>query len=101
IEWGLSGGAFYLLQARPIKGLDKIGQDDADLERIRGEEIASLQKLAAPNGTVWSRFNLSEILPDPTPMTWGIVRAFMSGRGGYGLMYRDLGFDPDPALDDI
>jgi pyruvate,water dikinase len=32
-------------------------------------------------------------------MTWAIVKRFMSGQGGYGLMYRDLGFDPDPALD--
>jgi pyruvate,water dikinase len=24
----------------------------------------------------------------------------MSGRGGFGLMYRDIGFDPDPALDE-
>src|SRR5262249_39591820 len=29
-----------------------------------------------------------------------IVRRFLSGRGGLGLMYRDLGFDPDPALDE-
>jgi pyruvate,water dikinase len=49
---------------------------------------------------VWSQFNLSEVLPEPTPMTWAIVRRFLSGRGGYGLMYRDLGFRVDPALDD-
>src|SRR5262249_4898070 len=48
-----------------------------------------------------ARFNLSEILPEPTPMTWAIVRQFMSGRGGFGQMYHDLGFDPDPALDEI
>src|SRR5262249_52239716 len=46
------------------------------------------------------RSNLAEVLPEPTPMTWAIVRRFMSGRGGFGLMYRDLGFDPDPALDE-
>ena len=33
-------------------------------------------------------------------MTWAIIRRFMSGRGGYGLMFRDLGFDPDPQLDE-
>jgi pyruvate,water dikinase len=33
-------------------------------------------------------------------MTWALVRRFMSGKGGFGLLYRDLGFDPDPALDD-
>jgi pyruvate,water dikinase len=33
-------------------------------------------------------------------MSWAIARRFMSGGGGYGLMFRDLGFDPDPILDD-
>jgi pyruvate,water dikinase len=63
--------------------------------------MAALEAMAEPSGTVWSRFNLAEILPEPTPMTWAIVRQFMSGRGGFGQMYHDLGFDPDPALDDI
>ena len=34
-------------------------------------------------------------------MTWAIVKQFMSGKGGFGQMYRDLGFDPDPALDEL
>ena len=33
-------------------------------------------------------------------MTWAVVRRFMSGAGGFGRMYRDLGYDPDPALDE-
>jgi pyruvate,water dikinase len=100
IEWGLSGGEFFLLQARPIKGLHR-GASAAERERVRGEEIEALRAKAEPGGTVWARFNLAEILPEPTPMTWAIVRRFMSGRGGYGLTYRDLGYQPDPALDEI
>jgi pyruvate,water dikinase len=106
IEWALSQGQFYLLQARAIKGLVERGANaqsavgTAERERIRQEEMGALAAKAEPGGTVWSRYNLSEILPAPTPMTWGIIRRFMSGRGGFGLMYRDLGFDPDPALDD-
>ncbi len=102
VEWGLSGGRFYLLQARPIKGGAAGGGDISDAERelVRREEIEALAARAEPGGTVWARYNLAEILPDPTPMTWAVVRRFMSGRGGFGLMYRDLGFDPDPALDE-
>ncbi|HYT87717.1 MAG TPA: PEP/pyruvate-binding domain-containing protein, partial [Gemmataceae bacterium] len=102
IEWALSQGRFYLLQARPIKRAAAVtqGPTEAEREQVRREEIAALAAMAAPDGTVWSRFNLSEILPAPTPMTWAVVRRFMSGGGGFGLMYRDLGFDPDPALDD-
>ena len=102
IEWALSRGEFYLLQSRAIKFSTPTGQaiDPALREKVRQEEIARCKAMAEPSGTVWSRFNLAEILPEPTPMTWGIVKQFMSGRGGYGLMYRDLGFDPDPALDE-
>jgi pyruvate,water dikinase len=117
IEWALSRGQFYLLQSRPIKGfLNKTPltpipsppeaggegrkSDPVELEKVRREEIEALATKADLEGTVWSRYNLAEILPSPTPMTWAIVRRFMSGQGGFGLMYRDLGFDPDPALDE-
>jgi phosphohistidine swiveling domain-containing protein len=108
IEWGLSRGTFYLLQTRPIKL--KAGApgpeaaaifEPAEVERVRLEEIANLKLITPPEGTVWSRYNLSEVLPEPTPMTWAVVRRFMSGKGGFGQMYRDLGFDPDPALDEV
>ncbi|GIW82805.1 MAG: hypothetical protein KatS3mg105_4612 [Gemmatales bacterium] len=95
IEWAKSAGRFYLLQARPIKPTADAAEE---IERIRQEEIAALRERAEPGGTVWSRYNLAEVLPEPTPMTWHIVRWFMSVHGGYGQMYRDLGFDPDPSL---
>jgi phosphohistidine swiveling domain-containing protein len=95
VEWAWSEGRFWLLQARPITT-----GGAAEREQVRQEEIAALRAKADPRGTVWSRFNLSESLPEPTPMTWSIVRRFMSGKGGFGLLYRDLGFDPHPALDD-
>jgi rifampicin phosphotransferase len=114
IEWALSQGRFYLLQARAIKGarMEKdsnlaaaktagVESCPTSVEGIRQEEIAAVLALAEPGGTVWSRYNLAEILPEPTPMTWAIVRKFMSGQGGFGQMYRDFGFDPDPALDDL
>jgi pyruvate,water dikinase len=101
VEWawvpeGADGGGsrFWLLQARPITA------GAGEREQVRREEVAALAVRADPRGTVWSRFSLSEVLPEPTPMTWAIVRRFMSGRGGFGLMYRDLGFHPDPSLDE-
>ncbi len=95
VEWAWADGRFWLLQARPITAA---GADER--EQVRREEIAALAAKADPGGTVWARFNLAESLPEPTPMTWAIMRRFMSGRGGYGLMYRDLGFKPDPSVDD-
>src|SRR5262249_61145737 len=48
--------------------------------------------------TVWVRYNLSEVLPEPTPMTWAIVQRLLAADGGFGAMNRDLGANPDPAL---
>jgi pyruvate,water dikinase len=95
IEWAWAEGRFWLLQARPITAAGA-----AEREQVRREEMATLTSQADKRGTVWSRFNLSEILPEPTPMTWAIVRRFMSGQGGFGLMYRDLGFDPHASLNE-
>lgn len=93
IEWALADGELWLLQSRPITAA-------ADQrEQVRQEEIARLRQRAEPEGTVWARYSLAEVLPDPLPLTWALWRNFMTGRGGYGRMYRELGFDPDPVLD--
>ncbi len=95
IEWAWANGRMWLLQARPVTTAGAF-----EKEEFRKSEIARLRALAAPTGTAWARYNLAEVLARPTPMTWAIIRRFMSGRGGYGLMFRDLGFDPDPQLDE-
>jgi pyruvate,water dikinase len=92
IEWAIANDELFLLQARPITttGLDR--------KAVRTEVIASLKPLADPRGTVWVRYNLSEILPRPTPMTWAVLQQLLAADGGIGLMNRDLGCRPDPAL---
>ncbi|MBT9583907.1 hypothetical protein IV102_11235 [bacterium] len=82
----------WILQARPITA-------SRDLrEQLRQSEMARAAALSHPGGTVWSRHNLAETLPTPLPMTWSIVRRMLSLRGAYGRLYRDLGYDPDPSL---
>ncbi len=94
IEWALASGELYLLQSRPITALA------SEREALRREEIGRLLRRAEPSGTVWARYSLAEVLPEPLPFTWALWRECMSARGGYGRMYRELGYDPDPALDD-
>ena len=96
VEWAHAKGQFYLLQARPITTLT----DAAEIELLRRQEIEALQKKADEGGTVWSRYNLSEVLPAPLPMTWAIMQEFMSGRGGFGLTCRELGFLPSRRFDE-
>jgi pyruvate,water dikinase len=93
VEWAYAGGQLFLLQARPITVATV-----AEREAVRQEVIASLRALAEPGGTVWVRYNLSEVLPAPTPMTWAVVQRLLAADGGFGAMNRDLGADPDPTL---
>jgi rifampicin phosphotransferase len=90
IEWSWAGGRFALLQARPIRGLDVIRA----VEPTRLEEVERLLLAANGQRRVWVAHNLGETLRFPTPLTWDIVRGFMSGDGGFGLLYRQLGYRP-------
>jgi phosphohistidine swiveling domain-containing protein len=93
VEWAVAGGKFFLLQARPITVASA-----AEREGVRQSVVADLKRKAEPKGTVWVRYNLSEVLPEPTPMTWSVVRRLLAADGGFGAMNRDLGAKPDPAL---
>jgi phosphohistidine swiveling domain-containing protein len=95
IEWAWAEGRFWLLQARPITAASA-----ADREQVRREEMAALAALAEPSGTVWSRYNIPEGMPEPTPMTWAQVSFLMGRVGGFGLMYRDLGYHPYHSQDE-
>lgn len=90
IEWGIADGRVVLLQTRKIRGLEII----EDAEKGRLAEITRLQSLAGDDPAVWVVHNLSETLTAPTPLTWDLVRWFMSAQGGYGQMYRLLGQHP-------
>lgn len=94
IEWGWGDGRFAMLQCRPIRGLEIA----RDVEAGRREEIERLRALSADRPRVWVIHNLSETLPNPTPLTWDIIRQFMSGAGGFGGMYRDLGYRPSEEV---
>lgn len=93
IEWAVAGGRVYLLQSRPITVATA-----ADRESARVGAIYALNRVEEPGPTVWVRYNLSEVLPAPTPMTWAVVQRLLAADGGFGAMNRDLGSPPDPAL---
>ena len=105
IEWALSDKQFVLLQARHITtptgsttsstSASVTSETDKDsIEKLREKEIQVLETLAEADGTVWCHYNLAEVLPAPLPMTWTIIKEFMSGAGGLGQAYRGLGFHP-------
>ena len=111
IEWALTGDEFVLLQARHIttptssaastKRVYQTSEVDREsIEKLRREEVQTLEAHAEAEGTVWCHHNLAEVLPAPLPMTWAIINEFMSGRGGLGKAYRGLGFHPSKRVED-
>ena len=95
IEWAIHDGKLFLLQSRPITTQPEIEAAEAVL--IATQKRLS-QELSAGRGP-WVLHNLAETLPHPTPLTWSVIRRFMSGLGGYGVMYRQAGFEPAPIID--
>ena len=93
-EWAFAGGRLYLLQSRAITTLSH-----ADLLPVllEAEKKILLDATAAGRGN-WARHNLAETLPQPTPLTWCVMRRFMSGAGGFGNMYRLAGFQPSAKV---
>ena len=111
IEWALADEQFVLLQARHIttptssaastKRVYQTSEVDREsIEKYRREEVQILEAHAEADGTVWCHHNLAEVLPAPLPMTWAIIKGFMSGAGGLGKAYRGLGFHPSKRVDD-
>jgi hypothetical protein len=90
IEWAISNNTLFLLQARPITTSDR--------ETFRQSLVQDVRKnLVSSGGGPWTLHNLAETVPHPTPLTWSILRRFMAGSGGFGAMYRQLGFDSFPG----
>jgi len=94
IEWAIEGDNVYLLQSRAITTLEEAEAYEESLSRTR----ADLREAKRGGRGDWARHNIAETLPHPTPLTWDVVRRFMSGDGGFGEMYREAGFEPSPEV---
>jgi pyruvate,water dikinase len=94
IEWAIEGDEVFLLQSRAITTLEAAEA----YERCLTETRADLREARREGRGDWALHNIAETLPHPTPLTWDVVRRFMSGDGGFGQMYRDVGFEPSPQV---
>ena len=94
IEWAIQGDDVFLLQSRAITTLEAAEA----YERCLAETRDDLREARREGCGDWALHNIAETLPHPTPLTWDVVRRFMSGDGGFGQMYRDAGFEPSPEV---
>ena len=96
IEWAVADGNVYLLQSRTVTTLE----DAEAYEQLLSDIRAQLRAAKSEGRGDWVRHNIGETLPHPTPLTWSVIRRFMSGSGGFGEMYKRVGFQPSAAVSD-
>jgi pyruvate,water dikinase len=92
IEFAIAGDRIHLVQARPITGPSEgaaIGAGEAEryLERERaklGDRVDALRGQGRLRGgdAIFSNGNVGELLPTPTPMSFGLFRSIFAGHGG-------------------
>lgn len=103
IEFALADGRIHVLQARPIPGLPGAAgcrsgpgpgdpaRAEAELEAFLGRERRRLRRRIealrregriTAHEVVLSDGNVGELLPTPTPMSFGLFREIFAGRGG-------------------
>ena len=92
IEFAIASERIYLLQARPITGLP--GEkpiSDSEIENYLASERARLatrtealrqQGRLEGADAIFSNGNVGELLPTPTPMSFGLFRTIFADRGG-------------------
>jgi len=93
IEWAYKEGRFHILQARNITVLQRQQEDGAEQgaferERHRLLEIAKAYK---SDTTVFAQNELSELLPQPTPLSLDLMQALWRPGGSVDLACRILG----------
>jgi pyruvate,water dikinase len=94
IEWAIADGRLYLLQSRTVTTLE----DAETYEQLLSDVRVQLRAAGSAGRGGWVRHNIGETLPHPTPLTWSVIRRFMSGSGGFGQMYRQVGFEPSAVV---
>jgi pyruvate,water dikinase len=93
LEWAISKGQLFLLQSRAITTLES-----ANPAALREKTLSELRELRTAGRGPWVLHNLAETLPHPTPLTWSVLAPFHSGTGGFGNLYRMVGFEPGPKV---
>lgn len=96
LEWAIHRGEVFLLQSRDVTTLEDAEAYSGLIDRTRGD----LRTHLAAGHPGWVLHNLAETLPHPSPLTWSVIRRFMSGAGGFGTLYREAGFEPSERVRD-
>lgn len=91
IEWAVSGGKVYVLQARPVTSqVQRLTRKPPLIEQVRRILDPRRPGRSGPDQTIWTNANVGEALPGPaTPLTWSVALAFQEQ--GFKHVFKVIG----------
>jgi phosphoenolpyruvate synthase/pyruvate phosphate dikinase/rhodanese-related sulfurtransferase/membrane protein insertase Oxa1/YidC/SpoIIIJ len=93
IEWAYARGEFFPLQSRNITAVKPLSEE----EKVRVISLSELAKVAAspkaikPEATIFEENEMSELLPNPTPMSVSVMERVWGREGSVELGCEALG----------
>lgn len=91
IEWAWADGRFLLLQARDVTRFSRLGSDERALRERERHRLLGILADARPDDAVLVQNELSELLPDPTPLSLSIMEALWDHDGAAHRACASLG----------
>ena len=98
VEWTYAGGRFHLVQSRDITRTLMGERDEAILQDDLAR-VLDMAKGARPDEIVFSKNELSEMLPRPTALSLSLMQALWASGGSVDLAARKLGLTYQVAED--
>ncbi|WP_254054564.1 PEP/pyruvate-binding domain-containing protein [Roseovarius sp. EL26] len=90
IEWAYANGTFHIVQSRDITTL--AARDPAQLARnAEWQRILATYKDAPADAVILEQDEMSEVLPQPTPLSFSLMSRIWSPGGSVDLACRALG----------
>lgn len=91
VEWAWADGRFLLLQARDVTRFSRLGEDERALRERERHRLLELIGNADADAPVLVQNELSELLPEPTPLSLSLMEALWAHDGAADRACSNLG----------
>jgi len=99
VEWAFADGRFLLLQARDVTRFSRLAADDRGLRERERHRLLGVLAGSAASDSPLAQNELSELLPEPTPLSLSLMEALWDHDGAAHRACSTLGVPYDVTPD--
>lgn len=99
VEWAWADGRFLLLQARDVTRFSRLGQDERALRERERHRLLGILGDSPADEAVLVQNELSELLPEPTPLSLSLMEALWDHDGAAQRACSALGIPYETSPD--